>query len=168
MDAVPKEIVKFAEGVLRAKAIMDKASAVEAETAKLEAAYAVQRATLDAEITNYLDKVKDAQALHEKAMAELGKRHKEYDAAQASLDHALAEAKDQHNKQLAVLHVQAQSTIQSLNYEKAQAMKATQDAKTLHAAEMTAMGAEKAKLEADLNKLRELRTKMLSQLQTGV
>lgn len=163
-----KDTIRFAEGVMRLKGIFDAADDTEKRIAQREREHAEAVAHYEQEIADYLSKVQDAQALHAKAVAELDKRHAEFDRAQAELDKAYEEAKDQHTKQMDTLRAITHSTVVALNQEKADAMKALTDAKTLHAAEMAAMGAERAKLDADLTKLKEVRHKLLVQLQTGV
>lgn len=165
---IPKEMIKFAEGVMRLKTVVDDTATLEAKAAQARAAHETALASYAKELDECLAKIQHAHTLHDQAVADLDKHQRAYADAKAQLDRDYADAKAKHDKQLAALHTQAQSTLQSLTYEKAAALKAVQDAKTLHAAEMAAMGAERAKLEGDLTKLREVRHKLLSQLQTGV
>lgn len=163
-----KEVIKFAEGVLRLKAVLDAADDIDAKTAAREKAHAAAVAAHEQEIAQYISKVKAAQDLYTKAQTELDSHQAAYEAAHQSLDDAMADAKDKHAKALASMQSQAQSTLASLTQDKAAVMKSLQEAKVLHAAEMQAMHAEKAKMEHDLVKLRDVRAALLAQLQTGV
>ena len=163
-----KEMIRWAEGVMRLKAVVDQADAMETKTAALEHQYAAAVAGYDKEIDQCVERVKEAQALMAKATGELTKHQADCAQAHADLDAALADAKDKHTKTVASMKDQAQATYASINSEKAAAMKAMQDAIVLHSAEMQAMQAEKVKMEYDLRKLREVRQQLLAQLQTGV
>jgi chromosome segregation ATPase len=163
-----KELIKFAEGVLRLKKVLDDADAIEAKTADHAKRHETAVAAYTKEMTEYLDKVQQAQDLYEQSKADLAKHRADYETVKAQLAKATDDLKAKHDQTVAAAKAQADATIHSLNTEKASVMKSLQDAKTLHKAELAAMGAEKARLDSELTKLREVRQKMLEQLQTGV
>lgn len=163
-----RKLIEFGESLMHLKKVLDEADAAEqraeALTKNHEATVAKYQ-QLEADALSQCQLVKDQYTAlvdeYESAKADI-------ETEKRKLDDELKAYSVRQADDLKRLQQKAAETVAMLNAEKAEAMKAAQEAKVLHAAEMQAIQAQKAKLEHDLTKLREIRQALLAQLQTGV